>query len=524
MFNPIDEIYSQREDLIIIGLTGRTGSGCSTTAKILATPLSDLNLRSNLLGTTPDNSDRKRNILNNYFKANWHPFFPILVRDIITSFMLEVSFKEFNEFLEQSGFKKLPQTWEKDFKDNKKGNTALIKYETQKQSQKILNTYLTKQLTGFSAKIKKELDKKKQYITLYQLLGDNIRKTGNAIGKGEGKSEYIFSLVKRVENVIHFLKKEFKKIGRKPYFVIDSFRNPFEATYFHNHFTSYYLVAVNCSDEHRINRLVHKVGLNKEEISELDDKEYPKGSPLSSHEKFVSQNISACIQKSDIHIHNKDQSPSENKNFLELKGQIVKYFSLILHPGLVTPSVSEKMMQIAYTAKLNSGCISRQVGAVVTDEGGAIRGIGWNSTPEDQVPCVLRSVNLFLDSGDDSSFSDFELTNDDLKTCVEKHSDSYKNSSNVKGLNLSFCFKDIWNDIKSEDNQVHTRSLHAEENAFLQVSKYGGGPLLRGTLYSTASPCELCSKKAFQLNLKKIVYLDPYPGIAREQILLSGIK
>jgi putative protein kinase ArgK-like GTPase of G3E family len=34
----INKVYDNREKYIIIGLTGRTGSGCSTSAKILSTP------------------------------------------------------------------------------------------------------------------------------------------------------------------------------------------------------------------------------------------------------------------------------------------------------------------------------------------------------------------------------------------------------------------------------------------------------------------------------------------------------
>lgn len=40
----------------------------------------------------------------------------------------------------------------------------------------------------------------------------------------------------------------------------------------------------------------------------------------------------------------------------------------------------------------------------------------------------------------------------------------------------------------------------------------------------TASPCELCSKKLYQLGVRKIVYIDPYPGIAREQIIACGFR
>lgn len=73
-----------------------------------------------------------------------------------------------------------------------------------------------------------------------------------------------------------------------------------------------------------------------------------------------------------------------------------------------------------------------------------------------------------------------------------------------------------------QKNQVHTRALHAEENAFLQLAKYGGNGINEGFLFTTASPCELCSKKAYQLGIKKIYYIDPYPGISKDHILTFG--
>lgn len=71
----------------------------------------------------------------------------------------------------------------------------------------------------------------------------------------------------------------------------------------------------------------------------------------------------------------------------------------------------------------------------------------------------------------------------------------------------------------NQKNQVHTRALHAEENAFLQLAKYGGIGIKGGNLFTTASPCELCSKKAYQLGIRNIYYIDPYPGISVRHIL-----
>ena len=41
-------------------------------------------------------------------------------------------------------------------------------------------------------------------------------------------------------------------------------------------------------------------------------------------------------------------------------------------------------------------------------------------------------------------------------------------------------------------------------------------------MFTTASPCELCSKKAYQLGIKEIYYIDPYPGISKSHVLTFG--
>jgi dCMP deaminase len=207
--------------------------------------------------------------------------------------------------------------------------------------------------------------------------------------------------------------------------------------------------------------------------------------------------------------------------------QILKYVSLICQPGIVPPSPEERCMQMAYTAKHNSGCISRHVGAAITDENYSLKAIGWNTTPAGQVPCVLRNAEDLLDTTNDiSAFTNYERTDtkffaalqDKFRTPIKEH------KKNLKGRNACFCFKDLKNSCSDGKNQVHTRSLHAEENAFLQIAKYGGVGIENGKLFTTASPCELCSKKAYQLGIKVIYYIDPYPGISLEHILSAGNK
>ena len=271
------------------------------------------------------------------------------------------------------------------------------------------------------------------------------------------------------------------------------------------------MVSVNTSDDERIRRL--SLNMSKKQIEGIDFTEENKGK-----RPIYNQNIAECIQAADIHINN-PYSNIEEKYFLTY--QIVKYVMLMKHPGLITPTHVERCMQLAYNAKANSGCISRQVGAIITDADFSVKAIGWNDVPKGQVPCSLRDLDTFCTQKDVSSYSKYELTNEQFcKKMHELHSET--NFKNFNGRSHPYCFKSIYNSINEDNNQVYTRALHAEENAFLQLSKYCSGGIKDGYLFTTASPCELCSKKAYQLGIKKIYYIDPYPGISQEHILSFG--
>lgn len=244
--------------------------------------------------------------------------------------------------------------------------------------------------------------------------------------------------------------------------------------------------------------------------------EYPK--KLVGKEKFYNQNISACLEISDVHIYNPE---IDNNKYYFLTEQIIKYVVLMMHPGLITPTHIERCMQIAYNAKVNSGCLSRQVGAVITGDDYSIKSVGWNEVPKGHLSCGLRDVRQYCRNKDEESYSHFEITDCDFSEAITEIYESI-DYEKLGGRLYPYCFKDIYNEMKDKDNQVHTRALHAEENAFLQISKYGGEGVQGGYLFITASPCELCAKKSYQIGIKKIFYIDPYPGISQNHILKFG--
>lgn len=325
----------------------------------------------------------------------------------------------------------------------------------------------------------------------------------------------MYALARRANSFIKAIRRTHNDTNTGTFICLDAIRNPYEATYFQDRNSSFFLVAVSTDDDERISRLGEK--LSHEQIKALDDKEYP--SKLRGESKFTNQDIGACMQLADIYLYNPHETTKEKYFITE---SIVKYVTLMKHPGLITPSSVERCMQIAYNAKLNSGCISRQVGAVITDSNYSIKAVGWNSVAEGQVPCNLRNAENYLTNKDITSFSTYELEDPQFNNQMHKKYSAVIKSDRLQGRLCSYCFKDEYEAITGEKNQVHTRSLHAEENAFLQIVKYGGEGIRGGKLFTSASSCVLCSKKAFQLGITDIYYIDPYPDIATSHILSFG--
>jgi len=558
----IETIYKNRKDFIILGLTGRVGSGCSTAAKFLSQNKKDHNLKEICIDDQSSNAKRKKYIIWNFYKENWYPFEVITLSDIITLFIFKYSYNElasvisyFNEKIREAknvfnnSNKNFIEKKEKFYKRFKNFNeiefNAIIsskEYEDIRgefscllgniKDEEYFESISRNTIEKFweaSRKFKEILNKKsyKNYTDLYQLCGDNIRLYGDIkISKEKINPQNIYSIAEITNKIIKIYRRENKKLNKPTYIVLDAIRNVLEAYYFRERYSAFYLIAINTNDEDIKYRLSNKDNkLTQEEIKNIlthEDKELE----LESLEDFVSQNIRACIVDSDIFIKNNGKNIHDEFLKLEMYGNLIKYVSLIQHPGLITPSHDELMMQIAFTSKLMSGCISRQVGACVTNQYGSVKSIGWNDVAEGQTSCILRSASEVLKNSNSNAYSAFEKTSKFKEKCLKKeYTEDNVSLLKEKGLNDSYCFKSIYTKCEEKQtyNQVHTRALHAEENAFLQLAKYGSGEsIIDGTLYSTASPCELCSKKAYQLGIKRIVYIDPYPGIAKENILQSG--
>ena len=538
----INNIYAEREKFIIIGLTGRTGSGCTTVGDILKTEkFDDLWLREPKTTNFDSAEERKYQIIYSYAKNHRDSFIRISMTDMIFSFVFQYSFSEFINILSniidvslankiKDQLTKTYNAMEAEFEYIHNELATVFKFDNsldRDNKESLSKAYdVLIRLPSIQTKFREIMGKISYYdeenessVSTFtyclQELGNRIRHHGNISQDGAFSGAHMFAIARRANDFIKSIHYANKDTGRPSFICLDAIRNPYEATYFQDRYSSFYLVAVSTDDEERKRRLGNK--LSYEQIKALDDKEYPR--KLKGEKKFTNQDIGACMQLADIYLYN-PREVTEEKYFIT--ESIIKYTTLMKHPGLITPTSVERCMQIAYNAKLNSGCLSRQVGAVITDSNYSIKAVGWNSVAEGQVPCNLRNAENFLINKDESSFSTYEIEDKEFGNHMSQKYGSKVKCNALAGRLCSYCFKDEYEEITHQKNQVHTRSLHAEENAFLQIVKYGGEGIKGGKLFTSASSCVLCSKKAFQLGIKDIYYIDPYPDIATTHILSFG--
>lgn len=361
-------------------------------------------------------------------QKNWKQFVLIRASDVITTLILTRPLEELKSFLEvhyKDSIGEIKKIFESSYGDSLtiaqkfiqlQGNVEKFFIEDSVENKFRFNdSYSNLILTQFEC-IKKDLseltiskfsnDLKKSFENLatsnigspFQLFGDNIRKTGSPYNEDEFKPENSFIISEIINQIIKLYKRESKGYA---HIVIDSIRNSMEARYFKERFSAFYLFAINTENRYRIDRLRK---LKAEDVRALDN-EYNRN--LKTEETFYRQDIKTCIQMSDIYLYNPNVE-NGGDSFSTIKKDLIRYLALIFQPAIITPTSEERCMQIAYTAKYNSGCISRQVGAIVTDNRYSVKSIGWNNTPEGQTPCLLRNVDDLRNNTDSEAFSEYE--------------------------------------------------------------------------------------------------------------------
>lgn len=263
------------------------------------------------------------------------------------------------------------------------------------------------------------------------------------------------------------------RLSEDRHFVIDSIRNPVEVEAFRHSRKDFVLLCVEATPEVRWERLHQRARPgDPQSFAEFTDLEARE---LASDDERTQQ-LLATEALAD-HVVRNDGSPAELTDALSLL--VRELMSRLDRPGW-----DDYFIQIATVVARRSNCMKRKVAAVVVKDRRIIS-TGYNGTP--------RGARNCNDGG--------------CPRC---------NSMAKSGTGLEDCL-----------------CSHAEENAITQ-SAYHGISVKGATLYTTFSPCLLCTKMIINSGIEEVVYNVAYPmgeqalrliadcGVRIRQVSLEG--
>lgn len=241
----------------------------------------------------------------------------------------------------------------------------------------------------------------------------------------------------------------FAKLDPEKNYVIDSIRHPSEVQVFRRR-GDFTLLRIHAPDRLRFERLRQRGRENDPRVWE--DFLALEAKEAKSDVK-TDQQLDQAIALADIQV--------DNNGPLKDLHEKIKQILVRLSQNTPRPSWDEYFMNIAKVTALRSNCMKRKVAAVIVKDKRVIS-TGYNGTP--------RGVTNCNEGG--------------CPRCA---------AVDTSGKDLGECL-----------------CSHGEENAIVQAA-YHGVSVKGATLYTTFSPCLMCTKMIINAGLSEVVYQANYP-------------
>jgi deoxycytidylate deaminase len=294
-----------------------------------------------------------------------------------------------------------------------------------------------------------------------------------------------------------------KREGNRYCYIINSIKNISELNHLQAVYRHlFYFVGVYSSLKDREKEISKKgKGISLSDVYRLVDRD-------SGEELDNGQTVRDTFPLADFFL----RVDSNTRDEVDLK--IERFLHLIFQTKIVTPTKSETAMNIAAAAAVNSACLSRQVGAAISDIDGEVVSIGWND-----VPCSNGGVY------NNESVPD--------NRCAKIHGGMCQNTNEKSAIigELSGALEAIKKTIKADNQSAisqlkkmekllkesrinslieFSRSVHAEMHAIILGAQKVGSRLVGGTLYCTTYPCHSCARHILLAGIKTVYYIEPY--------------
>lgn len=241
-------------------------------------------------------------------------------------------------------------------------------------------------------------------------------------------------------------------------YVIDSIRNPSEVDALRKR-GDFTLLGLEADPEIRFHRSRER---GREKAAQTLKQFLEEESPELDSADPARQQLNATLNMADLIVSNNGTLEELHRRLDQLLPPLMSRFE--------RPSWDEYFMSIAKVVAMRSNCIKRKIAAIIVKDKRVVS-TGYNGTPRG------------------------------AKNCNEGGCPRC-NSMAESGTALEECL-----------------CCHGEENAITQAA-YHGTSLKGATLYTTFSPCLLCTKMIINCGISEVVYNLEYPLNERAQSLL----
>jgi deoxycytidylate deaminase len=260
-----------------------------------------------------------------------------------------------------------------------------------------------------------------------------------------------------------------------------------------------HVVGVYTPIELRLEKLA-KRALKGEDVYKLIDRD-------SGEEQAHGQRVQDTFPLSDFFLRADKATDSQ------LRARVKRFLDLMLGMRIATPTVQERAMYAAFSAARNSACLSRQVGAALTNERGNVISVGWNDVPK-----PFGGLYETQDAGD-SFDTDHRCWNLDGGRCFNDSEKDVIAETVVKkmvdnGIIAPEKRKAAYG-LMRHDSQLKSliefsRAVHAEMHALLSAGATHGNEIRGGKLFVTTYPCHSCARHIVAAGISEVYFLEPY--------------
>jgi len=225
----------------------------------------------------------------------------------------------------------------------------------------------------------------------------------------------------------------------------------------------------------------------------------------SGEEKDNGQTVRDTFPQADFFL--RIESDTDTK----ITERVTRFLHVIQGTKIITPTKAEKAMYAAASAAGNSACLSRQVGAAITDEYGEILATGWNDVPK-------PGRNLYgsdeATGSEDNRCWNLEggvcFNDQEKKLTAEMVVSDLIAAELIKKADKAKAVEHVSKSSKLKSLIEFSRSVHAEMHAIINASQTAGERVRGGKLYCTTYPCHACARLIIAAGIKEVYYIEPY--------------